>query len=106
MPKNRLIKILALGFDGKCCSLLLLLLRRFEPLFGFTGGNSSWSSHLSNRPKNSIKNIINFKSQLLFCKFVHSLRRIVTHGSYPVRAYSLLSSNNMRRESSLRMRAA
>ena len=61
---------------------------------------------MSNRPKNSIKNIINFKRQLLFCKFVHSLRRIVTHDAYPVRAYTLLSSNNMRREGNLRMWAA
>lgn len=73
LPKNRLIRILALGFDGKDRSLLLLLLRRrFEPLFWFTGGNPSWIPHLSNvlsnRPKNSIKKIINFKKQLPLCK--------------------------------------
>lgn len=73
LPKNRLIRILALGFDGKDCSLLVLLLRRrLEPLFWFTGGNLSWIPHLSNalskRPKNSIKKIINFRRQLPLCK--------------------------------------
>ena len=65
LPKNRLIRILALGFDGNDCSLFLLLQRRFEPLFWFPGSDLSWSPHLSNvfsnGLKKSIRKIINFK---------------------------------------------
>lgn len=71
--KNRLIRILALGFDSKNCSLPLLLLRgRCGSLFWFTGTriqrlelDPHFSSVFSKRPMNNIKKTINFKRQLL-----------------------------------------
>lgn len=102
--KNRLIRILALSFDGKDCSPPLRLLRGSWSLH--TGSqvqevrDLSWIPHLSSvcssRPKNNINKIINFKRQLLLYK-LRNIYSIVTHDSYPRRAYDLHSSDHVER---------